>query len=153
MNPNDWGPLFDEALLLYIATFLMVKGMMLRRRTQVGRALARNNFAIASAYYGAFLGTVLGIPFFQTDAWRWFARTVIAVTLTHAIWSMAAYFGGWRGIWREFVLTLQEFRDTWCEVAGMACYRLKQAWRRRWARVVFLVVLAGVAMAAATLAR
>lgn len=128
MNANDWGLLFDEMLLLVIAIFLTVKGLVLRRRTMVGRALARNNFAFAVAYYGAFFGTTMGWAFFRSDVWRWSARSLIALTLLHAIWSLNAYYGGWRGLLEELRLTGLEFWATWGEWAGMARWRVQRLW-------------------------
>ena len=127
--PTNWGPLFDEALIIVIAVFLTVKGLILRRRTGVGRALARNNFAFAAAYFGIFLGTVVRITFFLSEPWRWVIRTVIFLTLMHAIWEMMAYYGGWRGLLHELWLTFVEFSDTWDEWGEMLGYRLARAWR------------------------
>lgn len=131
MSHHDWGVLFDEALLLVIAIFLAVKGLVLRRRTVVGRSIARSNFALSAGYLGAFFGSVLGIELFQTDVWRWGIRSLIAFTLAHAIWNTTWHLGGWKGMWHELVYMLQEFRESWCEWLGMACYQARRITRRR----------------------
>lgn len=126
MNGSDWGLLFDEALLLVIATFLTLKGLILRRRTGIGRSLARNNFAFALAYYGAFLAIHIG--FFQSNLWRWSVRVLVAVTAAHAIWHMVEFYGGWRGLGLELIATGVEFRDTWCEWGSMLRWRVRDWW-------------------------
>lgn len=153
MNPHNLGPLFDEGLILVIAVFLTIKGLILRRRTGVGRALGRNNFAFAAAYYGVFLGTVIGVEAFRTEAWRWGIRSVIAFTLGHAIWEMMIYYGGWRGLWEEIRLNLVEFRDSWIEWGQMAAYRARRLWGRTGARVAFLLLIATLAACAVAAAR
>ena len=142
MTLQDLGLIFDEALILIIAIFLTVKGFALRRRLAVGRALARNNFAFAIAYYGIFLGTVIQIEFFRSDLWRWSIRTLIFLTLTHAIYELTSYYGGWKGLFRELLLTFFEFRDSWCEWLSMGCYRIRQGWANRWGRILLLLLIA-----------
>lgn len=131
MTFENMGIFFDEFLVLAIAVFLLVKGLVLRRRTGLGRAFARNNFAFSAAYFGIFLATVFEVAFFRSQLWIWGIRTAIFLTLLHAFLEIRIYYGGWRGLGRELRESFYEFRDSWCEWGGMFCYRFKKLFGRR----------------------
>ena len=85
-----------QALLFTIATFLLLKALLLERRSALGRALGRNNLAMSLAYYTAFFGT--WIPVLRSPLWR---AVVIAMTFATALGAIRQFvktYGGWRAI-------------------------------------------------------
>lgn len=129
----DWGLLFDEVLIFCIATMLLLKWLILRRRTMLGRAIAWANLALSIAYYGALLA--IHFPFFRSATWRWSIRVAVAVTAAHAILEIVGYYGGWRATVREVRLSLIELAEEGREALGMARWRLARGGRRLAARL------------------
>lgn len=99
--------IFDEAILLAIATFLLLKALIFRRFTEFGRALSRSNLALALAYYG--VAGAMHIGFFRSDAWRWGIRVLVVVTTAHAVHEMIRLLGGWRAAGRELRIAAVDF--------------------------------------------
>lgn len=126
MNDIDWSLLFDEALLLSVATLKLLLWLILRRRTVVGRAIARSTLAMAIVYYGALLGVHFAV--FRSDAWRISIRALVAVTTFYALWAIAGYFGGWLGLGREVRRGVEELATAGRESWGLLCWRCRR-WR------------------------
>ena len=102
MNDLDWdglGLIVDHLLLPSIAFYLLLKALILRRRSELGRSLAANNIAMGVAYLGAVLA--IWIDFFGSSAWRWTIRLAILWTAHQAAMQLIAAFGGWRATGRE----------------------------------------------------
>lgn len=98
--------IFDEVLLVAIATFLLLKALVFRRYTDFGRAISRSNLALAIAFYGSALG--LHVGFFRSEAWRWGIRGAVLATSVNAVIAMVAALGGWRAAGREMRYALVE---------------------------------------------
>lgn len=98
--------IFDEGLLLAIATFLLLKALIFRRITDFGRALSRSNLALAIAYYGTALGMHIG--FFRSELWRWGIRAAVLFTTACAVLQMIHALGGWRAAGREARIAFAE---------------------------------------------
>jgi hypothetical protein len=144
--------IFDEALLVAIATFLALKALVFRRFTAFGRAISRSNLALAIAYYSTALG--LHIGFFRTDAWRWGIRILVLVTTVQAVRQAVLLLGGWRATGIELRIAAAELAwemyhlpsavYQWCcsgLTLGSAAWRRATIWRRTFYVVLALLVV------------
>lgn len=95
MAPSvDW---VEVGLLLYISAFLLLKALLLRRGSALGRWLAAANVAVAAAYlYGAASRVW---PDVREVGWLvWANRALVATTATGAVVALLRAARGWRGI-------------------------------------------------------
>jgi hypothetical protein len=100
--------IITEVLLFAIANFLLMKALLLRRRTELGRKLANNNVAMAMVYYAAFFAfwiPILRHPYISVPL-----RVLVLFTAFAAIREFVRTFGGWRN-------TALEMRDSVIELA------------------------------------
>lgn len=74
----------DLALLLYISLLLLLKAILIRRRTRFGLAMALNNAALGLAFLWSLLARVWDGGRAEWDV-AVLTRIVIAVTVTVAI--------------------------------------------------------------------
>lgn len=83
----DWtriGSAVDLTLLLYIALLLVLKAILIRRRTRFGWAMALNNAALAGAFLWALFARVWDGGRAELDI-AIAIRALIAITVTFAI--------------------------------------------------------------------
>lgn len=100
--------ILTDLLVLTIATFLAAKGLLLRRTSILGRALALNNFAMAAAYFDVVFS--LWLPVLRHPFILIAIRLVVLATTVHAIRAFVVYYGGWRAVLVELRDSLGEIR-------------------------------------------
>lgn len=123
----DWGLVFDEGLLLTVATLKLLLWLTLRRRTAVGRAISASMLAMAILYYSAAAG--LHLDWFRSDAWRVFIRVLVAGTTGYALWALVGHFGGWRATWREVCRGAGDVWGGCVETGALLAWRARRAGR------------------------
>lgn len=121
--------LLYQVVLAVVATMLLLKWLIFRRRTTLGRVIARNNLTIAIAYLAAALAVRFG--FFRTAEWRVFIALVVLATASHVTWEIVVFFGGWRGVLDELALSLVELGEDVRRVASTVRERLALLVARR----------------------
>ena len=128
MNDIDWSLLYDEVLLFALATLKLILWLVLRRRTVVGRAIASSVLSMSIVYYCSFVA--LHNDWFAALPWRAFLRVIVGITTVYALWAIAGYFGGWRGLLHEVRCGVVELGEAARAAWGMACWRWRR-WRCR----------------------
>lgn len=88
-----------EALMFTIATFLLLKALLLERRSALGRALGRNNLAMSLAYYSSFFS--LWVSILRHPVWHAVVVSIVFATALTAILAFVKTYGGWRATARE----------------------------------------------------
>lgn len=127
MNDIDWSLLFDELLLFSVATLKLLLWLILRRRTAIGRAIASSTLAMSIVYYGALLA--VHFAFFRSDVWRVSIRALVALTTAYALWAIAGYFGGLKGLVVEIRGAIVELWTNAVETWAWLFWRARQ-WRK-----------------------
>ena len=112
--------ILTEGLLFVVAVFLTVKGLMFERKSELGRAMAYNNLAMALVHYAALVAVWMTVT--RHPAVFISLRVLVVATTYHALRAFAQAYGGWRGVARELQDSAGEgMQELW----HAAC-----AWRR-----------------------
>lgn len=131
-----------EALIFTIATFLLLKALLLERRSALGRALGRNNLAMSLAYYSAFFGT--WIPVLESPVVRAAVVVLTFVTAIAAIRQFVKTYGGWVAVAAEAGEAAREIAAEFYDNTHEKCLIIGAILERFWRRYRNIVLLLGV---------
>jgi hypothetical protein len=133
------------SLFLIVGTFLGLKALLLERRSDLGRSLARSNIAMSFAYFTTFLGRFF--DWFAHPVFRLLVTLVVAITAGRAIREFAKVYGGWRGVLIEAAEALAELIIDIRNAPSAMCRNIRaflDIKRHRYAVISVLLVVLGV---------
>lgn len=116
------------ALIFLIATLLLLKALLLERRSDFGRAIGRNNLAMSLAYYSVFFG--IWIPFLTHPVVKFVIVVVTSCTATAAIRQLSIVYGGWRAMLVEAGEATAELVVEFRRVPGDMCRKVRALFAR-----------------------